>query len=339
MNIDIVIIGRNTEKTLPECIESILNSDYPDGDLSILYVDSGSSDRSCQIASSYDGVTVLELSEGYPSPGAGRNIGWKAGSAPLIQFLDSDTVLAPQWLSTAAEAMGNDIGAVRGNRTERFPEKSIFNWIADQEWNAPPGDCDSFGGDVLVRRSVLESTGGYNETLVGGEDPELSRRICEKNWRIVQLDEPMTTHDMNMHTIRDYWKRSFRTGYGYAAVVSIRAAKGDCFWRPELRRIVFRGCAGPLLIAIGLLGATFLSLGFLVAALAGLALIFSPRLRSVTSLRKEKALEVRDARIYAWHCSFHVIPGFLGALRFWIGSIFNRPLRNSRYPLRAENCS
>ena len=153
------------------------------------------------IAESLAGVQIIRLNLPHPTPGLGRNSGWSNNSAPFVQFLDSDTLLDPYWLQTGIMAFEQDIAAVMGNRLETNTTGSVFNWIANLEWNGRPGDAESFGGDVMIRRTALEETGGYDEVLVGGEDPELSRRIRLNGWRIRQMDANMTYHDLAMTTV------------------------------------------------------------------------------------------------------------------------------------------
>lgn len=334
MDLDVVIIGLNAERTLEACLRSVLASRYEDGQIRIFYVDSGSSDRSCEIAAGFPGVTVLSLETEHPSPGAGRNLGWKAGRAPLVQFLDSDTELHEDWLALATGFLQShpEAAAVRGNRTERNPEASVYNWIADLEWNAAPGECSDFGGDVLIHRRVLEATGGYDEELVGGEDPELSQRVRKRSEspnRIFQLDAPMTNHDMAMFRVKQYWKRGYRTRYGYAAVIARHPDTGDGFWKEEIRRILIRGGVGSFLALAGLVGTLFHPL-LLLATAAGLGLVFYPRLFRVPRFAEAKNLPTPEARTYAWHCSLVVIPEFFGIVRHRIGTWFRRPLRNRR---------
>ncbi|MCB1085447.1 MAG: polysaccharide biosynthesis/export family protein [Verrucomicrobiae bacterium] len=331
MNIDIVIIGLNAESTLGACIESVLASRYVGGTLSIIYVDGGSTDRSREIASSYDGVKVIAIDSEHPSPGAGRNAGWLAGGAPLVQFLDSDTMVDPDWFQLAVPVMRDaGIGAVRGRRVERHPEASVYNWIADQEWNAAPGECADFGGDVLIRRTALEATGGYDEELVGGEDPELSRRVKSRGWRIMQQDTPMTSHDLAMRTAGQYWRRAYRTGYGFAAVVDRHGSGWADFWVRELVRIVVRGGLGPMLILAGALLAGLAHPAWGCLSVAGIGLLLYPRLFRVSAFGRAKGIPAAQARCYAWHCALVVLPECLGAARYGWGRLAGAPLRNRR---------
>jgi glycosyltransferase involved in cell wall biosynthesis len=116
MNVDCVVIGINTEGTLRACLESITASRYDTGSVTVYYVDGGSRDGSVEIARSVPDVRVIELRDPYPSPGKGRNAGWQAGTGDVVQFLDSDTVLAPDWLSAAVGMLEQDpdVAAVRG---------------------------------------------------------------------------------------------------------------------------------------------------------------------------------------------------------------------------------
>lgn len=326
-SIDCVIIGVNAAATLARCLDSVLQSHYPGERLQLYYVDGGSTDDSLTIAGQYPQVQVIALQPRYPTPGLGRNAGWRRGRAPLVQFLDSDTILHPDWLVRASAAMQDGVGAVCGRRQELYPEATVFNYIADLEWNGPPGESEAFGGDVLIRREVLAQTGGYDEDLVGGEDPELSQRVRQLGYKIIQLDVPMTSHDIAMTRLSQYWRRAYRTGYGFAAVTHrhLRSAKG--FWAREVIRVAIRGGGSLGLLLLGLVGSWWTP-WWLLSWLPATGLLCYPRLRSVPRLAAEKRLPLDKARLYAWHCSVVVIPEFLGVGRYILGVLTGRPLRN-----------
>jgi GT2 family glycosyltransferase len=339
-DIDCILIGVNSAKTLGRCIESIRSGNYPAEKLRICYADGGSTDDSIAVAKRYTGVKVIALTPEYPTPGLGRNAGWKSGSAPLVQFLDSDTIVDPEWFRKAVAKMSElRLGAVIGFRRELHPERSVYNWIGDLEWNGPVGESDCFGGDVLIRREALEATGGYDETLVGGEDPELSRRIIRAGWLIERIDAVMTRHDLAMTTVKQYLKRAYRSGYGFAAVRMREAKLGSDFWKHDFRKIVIKG--GGFIVSEGLALLTLFSglsalktLAATALGFAGIPLLFSPRLFKVGKFMQENRLNGKEAKTYAWHCSVVVLPQLFGLIRFYAGALFNRPLRNKRSALK-----
>jgi len=334
-HIDCVIIGVNCAQTLARCLASVQAADYPADRLHIYYADGGSADGSLTIAERFAGVSAIPLSPEYPTPGLGRNRGWQQGASPIVQFLDSDTVLDHGWLKSGATALNDAaVGAVLGMRNEMHPQRSLFNWIGDLEWNGPVGEADCFGGDVMIRREVLETTGGYDEVLVGGEDPELSRRVIRAGWRILRLPAPMTCHDLAMNRIRQYLKRAFRSGYGFAAVRAREARQNSDFWHYEMRKIGIRGggfvllsIAGVLLVVSGSGVAAVIGMGCLAV---GIILLLRPRLFLVNKFKQRYNLSRKQANCYAWHCSVIVLPQLLGVVRYYWGKWLNRPLRNRR---------
>jgi glycosyltransferase involved in cell wall biosynthesis len=328
-DIDVVIIGVNAVATLKDCIESVLMTNYPPNLMHIYYVDGGSNDGSIDVAKSYPEVNVIELNDSNPTPGKGRNAGWKKGSSSYVQFLDSDTLLEKNWLEKALVALQDQkIAAVCGNRQERNPDKSVYNWIADQEWNGPPGCVQAFGGDVMLSRKALDESRGYNEDLVGGEDPELSLRLCKKGNCIIHLDVPMTLHDIGMKSWLQYWKRAYRTGYAYAAVKALHSTKSG-FWQVECKRILIRGgCAIVLFIAAILWNSWCL--------LPGLLLLFYPLL-NIQKFESQKNMTQRQAITYSIHCSVVVIPQCFGILRYYLGRMFSMPLKNNSLKIQTHS--
>jgi GT2 family glycosyltransferase len=322
MDIDCVAIGINSAATLKPCLESLLNTSYSGGSVHVYYSDCGSTDDSIAIARSL-GVKVIERTPEYPTPGGARNAGWQAGTSPLVQFVDSDTVIDPDWLTVATTALVEEVAAVSGCVEEKSPDATVYNWVASQEWNAAPGETKTFGGIVLIRRECLKKTGGYNEELVAGEDPELSQRIRFDGWKLLQLPNRMVYHDLGMTTFSQYWKRGVRTGYSFAAVYDLNPFREPLRKNRALSRIILRG-GGGFLFAFG---ALISQLYFLL--IPAVLLFFYPRLFSTKKISHEKSLSMTEAKTYSWHLSLIVVPQFVGAIRYLLGRLMNRPLRNT----------
>jgi|WetSurMetagenome_2_1015567.scaffolds.fasta_scaffold163713_1 glycosyltransferase involved in cell wall biosynthesis len=320
--IAVVIIGVNVSSYIQACIESVRAANYPQELLEVIYVDGGSRDDSAARARACSGVRIIELRDQHPTPGRGRNAGWLVSDAPLIQFLDADTLIDPQWFTTALRHLSGTVGAVCGRRRERFPDKNIFHKLTDAEWHYEYGACRYFGGDVLVLREALEKTGGFDKTLIAGEDPELSYRIRHAGWQIIRIDAPMTMHDINMSRLRQYWRRAYRSGYAYAEIGLRLIGHKEKLWLRELARICVRAALPPMLVAAGAFAGSWTA-GTVLAALA----LFRPFSR-VPVFKKSFSLTLPQAFAYAAHASFVIYPQFFGALRYIAGRIFHRPLQN-----------
>ncbi len=233
--LSVVIIGRNEGARLLGCLASVRAMDVP-GPIETIYVDSGSTDGSVTAAAEA-GATVIPLSSERPTAAKGRNAGWRAARGATILFLDGDTVLHPRFVADAMPAFADASTAVIwGHRRERFPQQSVYNRVLDLDWVYPPGFAAFCGGDALFRREVLEQTGGFDETLIAGEEPELCRRILERGLRILHVDLPMTGHDLAVTRFAQYWRRATRAGHAYAEVAARFRGTVNPFWSGEVRR-------------------------------------------------------------------------------------------------------
>lgn len=256
--ISVVVIGRNEGARLAGCLDSV--SKVKDVAVKeIIYVDSASTDDSPELAFRR-GAAVIVIRSERPTAALGRNAGWRTAQSDLILFLDGDTVLHCDFPRTACEALSHDpsIAAVWGNLREIHPEDSIFNRVLDLDWVYKPGLTEFCGGNALIRRKALVETGGFDEELIAGEEPELCRRMRARGYTILHIDHPMAGHDLHITRWSQYWKRGVRTGYAYAQVSELYRGSDDPSWAPEHRGNLIRGCFWPF----SLVSAILLSIRF-----------------------------------------------------------------------------
>ena len=313
LDISVVVIGRNEGLRLARCLESVAAADWRELRHEVIYVDSNSRDGSPARARRL-GAHVLSLGAAKPCAAAGRNIGWRAARAPLVLFLDGDTLLEPGFVQQALPALADErVCAVWGHRRESNPGQSPYTRVLDLDWVFAPGRVDYFGGDALVRRAALEQAGGFDDGLVAGEEPELCRRLRALGWQIEHIDAPMTKHDLAIHTLRAWWTRAERAGLAYAQVAARFAASADPFWQREARR---NRVHAVLLLALPLLLLALLVVKPLAAGALGLAagaLWLRSALRCLWKCPGDFALALR----YAAHSHLQQIPILAGQWRWW----------------------
>ena len=311
--VSVVVIGRNEGERLRRCLESIAQMNHPTFNFEILYVDSGSTDNSIALAKEL-GATVIALHPERPSAALGRNAGWRAALGETILFLDGDTILHPDFVATALRHLTDpEVAVVWGHRRELYPEKSIYIRVLDLDWIYAPGFTLYCGGDALFRHSVLAATGGFDETLIAGEEPELCRRIAALGFKILHIDQPMTGHDLAITHWRQYWKRSTRAGHAYAEVSQRLDASGQTFWADEVRRNRNRALTLIALCLLGLLGSILLR--SLWPALAVLLFFTAISLRSALKARW-KSSDPLTLFLYGIHSHLQQIPIYYGQLQY-----------------------
>jgi len=264
-----VVIGRNEGRRLIKCLESLVNKlGY------IVYVDSGSTDSSLSEAKNI-GVECIVLDLGMPFTAArARNVGanyliQKCPHIQVIQFIDGDCELQPDWVSIAYDFLEKDphYAVVCGRRRERFPEDSIYNQLCDIEWNTPVGDALTCGGDALIRVDAFKQVEGYREDLVAGEEPEMCFRLREKSWKIRRLDTEMTLHDAAITRFTQWWKRAKRAGHAYAESYFLHGRSVEKFRAKPVMSVVFWAVLLPVLvIALSIIDCRLIVMGLIYPA-------------------------------------------------------------------------
>ena len=312
--VSVVVIGRNEGQRLARCLKSIKDIINPGGEIELIYVDSNSQDGSPELAETF-AARVLQVQPQRPCAAIGRNAGWRAATAPYLLFLDGDTLLHPDFLKIALQAMDDpSVAVVWGHRREIYPKHSLYNRVLDLDWIYPPGVSDFCGGDALMRRSVLEQVGGFSEDLIAGEEPELCQRIRAKGYVILHIDQPMTGHDLAMTRFQAYWKRALRAGHAYADVAHRMKATAFPLWVRDCRRNAIHA---TILIML-LLGAITLStITGDVLPLIGLVVGFTFLiLRSAYKARWKNA-QPTTLLLYGIHSHLQQIPIAFGQLSYW----------------------
>lgn len=248
--VDAVVIGRNEGARLTACLQSLQGQVRR-----IVYVDSGSTDGSIEAAEAL-GAEVIALDMTLPFTAArARNAGLKALAVQppdFVQFIDGDCVLREGWIDRAASFLDENLRAavVCGRRRERFPEASIYNRLCDAEWDTPPGETRSCGGDALMRHAPIAAIGGFREDLIAGEEPELCLRLRGQGWTIWRIGAEMTLHDAAILRFGQWWRRSERAGHAFAEAANRFDTRHQPHHKREYHRILAWGLGLPLVTLV-----------------------------------------------------------------------------------------
>lgn len=313
VDISVVVIGRNEGQRLLDCLRAVHAAQWADLRYELIYVDSGSTDGSADHAAAL-GARVIAVQPLRPSAALGRNAGWRAALAPLVLFLDGDTLLHPAFVHAAQQALHGhpERAAIWGHRRERYPMQSVFNRVLDLDWVYPAGDTAFCGGDALFRRSALAEVDGFNDNLIAGEEPELCARLRQRGWRIRHIDHPMTLHDLAITRWRQYWLRAERAGHAYAEVSHRMADTPTPLWKNENRRHRIHSLA--LLLFIFTFCMTLVTQAFAAAGMAaGLAVAGLARTAWRARWKGGSALTLG---LYALHAHVQQIPIGWGQLQW-----------------------
>lgn len=315
--VGVVAIGRNEGNRLIRCLESVVGNVA-----AVVYVDSDSTDASVSRAKAL-GAEVVELDVSIPFTAArARNEGFARLQQILpnvnyVQMIDGDCEVVKGWLQVAAAALDGDekLGVVCGRRRERYPSASIYNGLTDMEWDTPVGPARSCGGDAMFRAAALTHVGGYDPTVIAGEEPELCVRLRGANWKVQRLDAEMTLHDADMHHFGQWWKRNVRAGHAYAQGAAMHGAPPEKHNVKQVKSIVLWGVALPAtIVLLTLLSVVFSPFGLLAFLLSLGYLLLGFK---VWRYRTKHGDPSQASAIYACFTILSKFPNALGAMTYW----------------------
>lgn len=222
--ISILIIAFNAEKTLPQCLQSLMELNFPHDRLEIVVVDNASTDKTPEIIKSYPVKYVYEPQR---NRARARNTAIKASDGDVVAFIDADCIADKEWLHyLVPHFYGNElIGAVAG-RLNSIPENLVERYIAyrgilDQKKMLAPGRCCSppfaVTANLAIRRQVFEKIGLFDadNLPIAGEDADFCWRMQWAGFKLVYEPRAVVWHK-HRSSLRQLFSQT--AGYGFGNV-------------------------------------------------------------------------------------------------------------------------
>ena len=213
---------------LREAVESI-REDEP---VELVVVDDASPDAvtgSALAELEHEGIRVLRR-DVQGGPGAARQTGLSATSAPFVYPLDADDLALPGVLANMVDALERDPDAAAcvGDIAE-FGDHTLIRRTPPRLDPYRVAYTNEYPVTALFRRSAIEAAGGYRgfaDGLLGYEDWNLWMALAERGERIVHLGSP--GYRRRLHGTRLGQVAVAKHGMYYAAM---RRAHPDLFAR------------------------------------------------------------------------------------------------------------
>jgi len=230
MEVSILIPTYNRGYVLGQALESALRQTYQD--FEILVINDGSTDNTLEVLKSFPSKKI-RLIEHPQNRGcsAAYNTGILAAAAPLVAMLDSDDLWKPNYLERQvdflarhpeADAVFSDLEIV--GETKQLPSlTSLMRAFPNLLQQKPPGEEFVFDqmemylclleelpikpSACVIRRTILDKTGIFNETWPSGTDWDLLLRISRIS-RFGYINLPLAIQKWSPDaTHRKYWEK------------------------------------------------------------------------------------------------------------------------------------
>jgi len=174
----VIIACHNAAPTLGEQLQSLAEQVY-DEPWELIIADNGSTDGSLGVVERYrprfDFVRIVDASDVRGASHA-RNVGAAAARAPYLAFCDADDVVGADWLRAVTQAVqqhdfvasrfeGERLNAPEVLRVRQCPQQDGLMVFKYSPFLPFAGACG-----MAVSRSLFNALGGFDETLLNGED-------------------------------------------------------------------------------------------------------------------------------------------------------------------------
>ncbi len=192
--ISIIIPLYNRPEELEELLHSLTTQTKPHEAIEVIVVEDGSTITAEQVVRQYSTApfALRYLTQKNGGPSSARNTGARQAEGEWLLFLDSDTILPPEYLSAVTRAIRSteaDLwgGPDRGHDTFTPIQKAIsYSMTAFLTTGGIRGGqketVDRFYPRTFnmgVRKSVFDQLGGFDTSMRYGEDLDFSMRVIE----------------------------------------------------------------------------------------------------------------------------------------------------------------
>jgi glycosyltransferase involved in cell wall biosynthesis len=188
--VDVVILTRNSGKTLGKCLNSVYNN-VPINRLTI--IDRHSADNTLKTLNEFNArYGNIRIIDSNGSRGSARQTGIENVTTEWFLFVDSDVVLCRDWFKKASEHMCHDVGAIWGVDIPGDIRNALLikisGWMEKRVFKIR-GGCH----DILIRTCTVKDI-KIPPDLHTLEDAYIKEWITSKSYKIVIDSSAMCRH-------------------------------------------------------------------------------------------------------------------------------------------------
>lgn len=196
--VSVIIPVFNGERFLREAVQSVLDQGH--SAVEIIVVDDGSTDGTATVAKSLQ-ETVRYLYQTNQGPAAARNRGIEHAQGSLLAFADADDLWPANKLNLQLPYLLRDlkIDIVLGRIQQVRLSETVNGQTVAEEFAEPAFSVNL--GSAIIRKSVFERVGLFDETMRYSEDVDWFMRAREAGAEIKTIDAVTLLyrqHEQNM---------------------------------------------------------------------------------------------------------------------------------------------
>ena len=216
VEISIVILTKNAGRRFKKILTSIFDQEI-DKKFEVIIIDSGSKDKTLEIARKFPVAKILEIKPEEFDHGKTRNLAVNLCQGKYIVFLTQDALpVNNQWLKNLILPIENDKVAATFSRQIPYRTTNLFQQYF-QLFVYPKKEKTSLLGNIFfsnvssaIKKDLLEKI-KFKENLPMSEDQAWAKEVIEAGYEIVYSLESVVFHSHNFGFWKNF-KRNFDSG-------------------------------------------------------------------------------------------------------------------------------
>ncbi|MBI1392439.1 MAG: glycosyltransferase [Alphaproteobacteria bacterium] len=211
--VSIIFRALNEEKWFGQALAACREQEIADADVEIILVDSGSTDRTVEIAEAA-GARIVHIKKHDFTFGRSLNYGCEAAAGDYLVFISAHCIPAHRhWLANLIRPLREGLvdysyGRQLGHEVTKFSERQIFAQYFPAFDKLPQADFFANNANAAIARELWEKH-RFDETVTGLEDMVLAKAIVRDGGRIGYVADAPVYH-IHEETLRQTRRRYYR---------------------------------------------------------------------------------------------------------------------------------
>ncbi|MFW9264340.1 glycosyltransferase [Nostoc sp. CALU 546] len=184
--ISVIIPAYNSEKTIKQTIQSVLNQTFTN--LELIVINDGSQDSTLEVVTQIQDSRIKVFSYSNAGGNVSRNRGLQLAVGEFVSFLDADDLWTPDKLHSQFKALQENVTAKVAYSWTDYIDTNGKCLLSGKRINVNGNAYDQLllnnflenGSNPLISRKALITLGGFDESLNAAQDWDMWLRLASK---------------------------------------------------------------------------------------------------------------------------------------------------------------